>query len=137
MSWDVILLKFETAPKPIEDLGGEYKSLPFGSHDTVRAAIDRCISGVRWSTGRHGLFTGGGFSIEFSMTAESPVKSIHLAIRGRGDVWPTLVNLMCTHGWSALDCSLTKFIDPADPSSCAWETIQAFRDRVIYDKPSA
>jgi hypothetical protein len=34
-------------------------------------------------------------------------------------------------GWSALDCSTSKFLDLDNPSQAGWEGFQAFRDKVI------
>ncbi len=68
---------------------------------------------------------------ETGFRLQSPVMSVSLAVRGSGDALKPLSELIGVHGWSALDCSTTEFIDPVDLSNTAWNQFQAYRDKVI------
>jgi hypothetical protein len=131
MSWDVMLFRFEGEPPADANEIDEKKMVPLGPAAAVRAAISAGLPGVDWSDPTWGGYDGPGFSIEFNTGDEDPIESIMLLVRGGGDAVPAIMAFAVPAGWSALDCSTGKFLDPVRPSDEGWRKFQDYRDRVI------
>ena len=86
---------------------------------------------VDWSDPTWGLFGGDGFSIEFNVGKDEPIKHLMLHVHGGGDAISAITTFARPLGWSALDCSSGQFLDLDHPSKTGWEGFQAYRDQVI------
>lgn len=131
MSWDVIAFDYQGSPPSLQNWKEDLRSLPLGSPGEVRTKIDAHLPGVDWSDPAWGVYWGEGFSFEFNLGRDESIDSVMVHVRGSGDAIGALLKFATPNGWSLLDCSMTEWIDPADPSSAGWEGFQAFRDRAI------
>lgn len=132
MSWDVLVFHLREKPRSLEELQ-EDSLLPLGSAEQVRAAISAALRTVDWSDPAWGLYSGDGFSIEFSVGREDPVQSIMLHVRGGGDAIKDIMKVVVPSGWAALDCSTSEFLDPDDPSDAGWVGFQEYRDKMLRE----
>jgi hypothetical protein len=96
-----------------------------------RELLSGLLPGIDWSDTTWGIYEGNGFSIEFNVGRDDPIGIMMLHVRGGGDAIAAIVTLARPVGWSALDCSTSKFLDLDNPSQAGWEVFQAFRDKVI------
>jgi hypothetical protein len=80
MSWDVVVIKANAPPPPIEKMPSSFVSDPMGTPDEVRAAISRVLPSVGWSAPTWGLFDGESFSFEFLIGDEPQVQSLSILV---------------------------------------------------------
>lgn len=130
MSWDVMILRFDGPPPPVEDIADDHQALPLGDAADVRTRISAVLPEVDWTDPAWGVLEGDGFSIEFNFQADGPVTGFMLHVRGRGDPITPTITLCSAYGWAALDTSAGEFLDLAKPSHSGWRSFQSFRDRV-------
>ena len=131
MSWDVMVFHLRSKPQSLDDLKEE-NLLPLGIAETVRAAVSAALHDrVDWSDPTWGMYDGHGFSIEFNVGKEDPIKDMMLHVRGGGDAIAEIMKIVVANGWTALDCSTDDFLDPAAPSDAGWTGFQSFRDKII------
>src|SRR5258708_507607 len=115
MSWDIMIFNIRGAsPPPLEDLQ-ESDLLPLGPAAKVRGDITAALPGVDWTHPTWGLYGTDEFSIEFNVGKDDPIQSMMLHVRGGGDAFAAIMAVIQPHGWSALDCSTSKFLDPKNP----------------------
>jgi hypothetical protein len=130
MSWDVMVLNYGGKLSPDEMLDAEPVG-PLGPAAQVRRRIAKHLPGVDWSEPAWGIYEGDGFTIEFDIGEDDSIESILLHVRGGGDAITALLGFANPNGWSLLDCTTSKFLDPEKPSAEGWEGFQAFRDKAM------
>ena len=134
MSWDISL--FNAPPgMTIEEIPRDYEPAPLGSAVEVLGRLQAAFVDLDLGDPTWGDLERSGWSIEFNIGRENPVRSIMLHVRGGGDdvvqvVRETAQVLRCR----ALDCSSGEFIE--DGGRDGWADFQAFRDRV-FEQPAA
>ena len=116
MGWDVAIFNLNDKPRTLDDLREE-TILPLGPAAQVREGISAALAGVDWSDCTWGIYSGEGFSIEFNVGNDDPIKNMMLHVRGGGDAVADIMKLVVANGWMALDCTTSDFLDPAAPSS--------------------
>ena len=133
MSWDVMI--FNLGGKQTADLEhlpeSEFK--PLGPGNEVRKQILSFLPGVEWTDPTWGLYVGNGFSLEFNVGHDDPIKDMMLHVRGGGDAIAAFMSFVVPLGWAALDCSTSEFLEPQNPSQEGWKGFQDFRDRALAE----
>ncbi|GAA4714320.1 hypothetical protein APR04_004125 [Promicromonospora umidemergens] len=129
MSWDISL--FNAPPETtIEEIPRDYEPLPIGSVAEVLSRLQAAFADLDLSDPTWGDLERSGWSIEFNIGSEDPVRSIMLHVRGGGDdVVQVVRETAHVLGCSALDCSSGEFIEEGGRDG--WADFQAFRDGVI------
>lgn len=131
MSWDVMIFNTRgSKPPPIEQFQ-EIHYEPLGPAAGVRQRLSNLLPGIDWSDTTWGIYESGGLSIEFNVGKDDPIGDMMLHVRGVGDAIAAIVAIARPLGWSALDCSTSKFLDLDNPSQVGWEGFQAFRNKII------
>lgn len=131
MSWDVLAQDYGgRTPSNDEALDGP-DPRPMGSAEEVRQRIDDHLPGVLWSDARHGVWEGGGVSIEFEIGGKGPIDHVMLSVRGSGDALGALARFAQPNRWSLFDLSESEFLDLDNPEAAGWEGFQEYRDRVV------
>ncbi|HEV2971699.1 MAG TPA: hypothetical protein VGY55_17105 [Pirellulales bacterium] len=131
MSWDVMIFNLGGTPPPPLDKLRESDCAPLGPAFDVRCRISTLLVGIDWSDPTWGVYAENGYSIEFNVGNDDPIKSIMLHVRGGGDAISAIARFARPLGWSALDCSTSEFLDMENPSQVEWEGFQAFRDKIV------
>jgi hypothetical protein len=132
MSWDVIVFNFRgSPPRDLESFESHEPPEALGTPNTVSRSIDEFLPGVHWSDPTAGLYEGDEFTIEFNLGGGEIVNTMHLQVRGSGDAVAALMQFAVPCGWSLLDCSTSKFLDPNNPSTEGWDGFQSLRNRAM------
>ncbi|MGB3295145.1 MAG: hypothetical protein WBB01_19350 [Phormidesmis sp.] len=84
-----------------------------------------------WSDPTWGLYSGNGYSIEFSIGDDDPIQDMMLHVRGGGDVIAAIQQFARPLNWAVFDSSTSEFLDLDNPSQAGWEGSQAYRDKAI------
>ena len=131
MSWDIGL--FNAPPEiTIEEIPHDYEPVPLGSVAEVLGRLQAAFVDLDLSDPTWGDLERSGWSIEFGIGREDPVRSIMLHVRGGGDdVVQVVRETAHVLGCRALDCSSGEFIE--DGGRDGWADFQAFRDRAVCD----
>lgn len=137
MSWDVLVLNYEGAPPPSDQMDDAPPPKPLGPAARVRKGINAYLPGVSWSANAGGVYEGEGYTIEFGFSKGEPIDSIMLHVRGEGDAIAAMLRFAEPNGWSLYDCSTDEYLDPANPSSEGWEGFQDFRDEALGSRKEA
>lgn len=129
MSWDVSL--FNAPPGiTIEEIRHDHELVPLGSVAEVLGRLQAAFVDLDLSDPTWGDLERAGWSIEFTIGREDPVRSIMLHVRGGGDdVVQVVRETAHVLGCRAFDCSSGEFIE--DDGRDGWAAFQAFRDGVI------
>lgn len=129
MSWDISL--FNAPPGvTIEEIPHDYDPTPLGAVAEIRDRLQAAFVDLDLSDPTWGNLERSGWSVEFNIGAEDPVRSIMLHVRGGGDdVVQVVRETAHVLGCRAFDCSSGEFIE--DGGRDGWADFQAFRDRAI------
>jgi hypothetical protein len=131
MSWDVMIFNMRgKTPPPLDQLQ-ESDYAPLGPAAKVRQQVSSLLPGVDWSDPTWGTYGDDGFSIEFSVGKDDPIKNMTLHVRGGGVAIAAITRFAKPLGWSALDCSTSEFLDLDNPSQAGWQGFQAYREKII------
>ncbi len=120
MSWDVMLFNTRGQKPPPVDEFNESDFDVLGHAKEVRKKVLECLPGLDWQAPSYGVYEGDGFSIEFGLGDDDPVQSMTLFVRGSGDPVAAIIKFARPLGWSALDLTISEFIDFDNPSSAGW-----------------
>src|SRR5262249_14344261 len=135
MSWDVVILKFNSPRPDITEIWYEvlHLAVSMGETETVRAKITSSLPDVDWSLPDWGVLRANGCSIEFDYGARGGpmIDYFVLHVHGSGDPFLTICKMCRENEWYALDCSTGDFIDLEQPSRSGWQGFKGYRDKVI------
>lgn len=130
MSWDLMLFKIASTPG----------AATLGSSDDVCGAIRKAWPNTAWGSGgttgqrfSDGCIfelkfahVGRGIGPSFRAVDGSDVSEVHVSIHGKGNPFPTIIEL-CKHtGWTAFDCQTGAFLDLDGPTQSEWEAFQGY-----------
>lgn len=110
MTWDVLLLRVRPGIETAEDLS-EDAVVPLGSPATVRAAIQRACPGAQFTDETAGSLRAAGFTIQFSLGDEDPVRGILLLISVEcSGALDAITTLCAANDWRAFDMNTEDFL---------------------------
>lgn len=131
MSWDVIIFNFKGNPPDFNNLPNDFMPPNIGDKAYIREKINQVFHNTDWSDKNWGVYDGKGFSIEFSLSAEEPLNSFTLLVRGNGNPLPGIVKLCNMNTWSAFDTGTGEFIDLDNPTNEGWDNFRKYRDDIL------
>jgi len=126
VSWDVSVFGGKEPP-PVGAFPPGWEPEVMGSGDEVRGRISAYLPDVDWSDPTWGLYGGAGFTFEFNVGPEEPIRHLTVHVRGGGDAVADLLRFAIPNGWYLLDWSSGELIDPENPSTCwmQWQECSA------------
>ena len=131
MSWDVIILNLPPEIHSPADIRDDVL-LDLGSKAEFLARLDGLFLSLAWRNPKWGSLAEPGFSIEFNIGEDDPVRSLMLHVRGSDGALGVIKHLCESTGWRALDFGEGKFIDlSTQPAGLGrWRD---YRDRVLSE----
>ena len=132
MSWDVLIFKYDGPPAEIQKLSADFVSPTLGDAAEVRERISEVFPATDWSDPALGSVMEAGYSIEFSLQNDGPVRQFALHVRGGGDPVVRICALCHRHGWLAFDTSAGTLLDVEKPSRSGWHSWQRFCKGVVH-----
>ena len=131
MSWDVLIMKFSRPYQSMAEIPQEEPSLPLGSRASVHERVLGQFPGANWTDPAWGIWTGPSGSIEFSIGNNDPAATMMLHVRASSEVVALIVRLCVSHGWQAIDCTSSEFLERSNDPTRGLALWKAYRDQVV------
>jgi hypothetical protein len=129
MSWDVILTRVSPDNATVDEIEKRAAFLiELGPKAEVLSALGAAFPEIDLADPAWGILQGEGFSIEFNLREDDPVKQIMLHVRGSDLALGAIRRLCESTGWRALNMSTGDFMDFTDAGPQQWHR---YRDQVI------
>jgi hypothetical protein len=131
MSWDIFVMRLPDGIECVADIPDDYVPAPIGPRAEIVAAVLDVAPFADFTEPTWGRIDTPDFSVEINLSAEDPVRSFALHIRGGDTVVELLTDLLLRLPAQALDPQAGNGIFSAENATRSLQQWRTYRDSVL------